>query len=749
MASIIRSSSNWLRSFRRKALRSVKRRPEGTRLILEQLEDRWLPSFMLRYSTDGGATFSTPVSDNGTGHLIAIVNSGGLSIAATSQDFVSPSATIITMSVSGTAPAGPFDLVVQASVNGITTTPPPQTLSYNFSGSLLPNGGSCTMQTWLDNNNIRFDTAGSGIVGDTGSKTVNLGGASSTGAISFSGGVPYAVTTQMHALFTGPASVSLNSNDTILPSANSPVTIGDFVWRDLNGNGIQDNGEPGIPNVTLTLTGTRDGGSSVTDHATTDNTGHYLFTEQPGTYTVSVDNTNFSGGGALVGYVATPSLQGNDRSVDSNANNSATTPADLQTSDLTIDFGYYQPAGIGDFLWDDYNGNGLQDAGEPGLTGYNVHLHGVTGTGVVVDADQLTVASLSLNGVPLGRGDGNILGGLGNVTLANVHACVADPYLFTGLAPGTYTITFSKPADYVFTGQDVGSDDQVDSDADITTGMTGSYTLASGQYNLTVDAGVYKPVAIGNFVWNDTNGNGIQDNGEPGIPGVTLTLTGTTGSGQSITQTTTTDANGLYQFTEPPGTYTISVTTPAGYVPTVTGQGTTATDSNPSPSGTTPGTLPSGGSDQTVDFGFYQNVTIGNFVWNDTNGNGIQDNGEPGIPGVTLTLTGTNGSGQSITQTTTTDANGFYQFTEAPGTYTISVTTPTGYVPTATGQGTTATDSNLTPSGTTPGTLPSGGSDQTIDFGFYQNVTIGNFVRNSANGGESEDHGEPRIPRKK
>ena len=60
-------------------------------------------------------------------------------------------------------------------------------------------------------------------------------------------------------------------------------------------------------------------------------------------------------------------------------------------------------------------------------------------------------------------------------------------------------------------------------------------------------------------------------------------------------------------------------------VATVTGNGSSATDSNPSPSGTTPGALTSGGSDTTLDFGFYKPVTIGDFVWNDTNGNGVLD----------------------------------------------------------------------------------------------------------------------------
>src|SRR5271157_2226568 len=138
------------------------------------------------------------------------------------------------------------------------------------------------------------------------------------------------------------------------------------------------------------------------------------------------------------------------------------------------------------------------------------------------------------------------------------------------------------------------------------------------------------------------------------------------------TNYTTTAADGSYHFTEPPGTYTVTVNATnfnaggplAGYVPTATGKGTAANDSNPSPSGTTPGTLAEGQSDLTIDFGFYKPVTIGDYVWNDANANGIQDANEVGIAGVTLTLSGTSGAGSNITATTTSGANGYYQFTE-------------------------------------------------------------------------------------
>jgi len=158
-------------------------------------------------------------------------------------------------------------------------------------------------------------------------------------------------------------------------------------------------------------------------------------------------------------------------------------------------------------------------------------------------------------------------------------------------------------------------------------------------------------VTIGDYVWNDDDADGIQDDGGAGagIANVGLTLTGTSGTGAAVTDHTTTTSAGYYQFSEAPGTYTVSVDAAnfnagaplAGYTASPTGQGgNPALDSNGSPSPTTPATLTSGRSDPTVDFGFYQRVTIGDFVWKDLNGNGVQDAGEPGLPGVTVTLTG-------------------------------------------------------------------------------------------------------------
>src|SRR5205814_700925 len=147
------------------------------------------------------------------------------------------------------------------------------------------------------------------------------------------------------------------------------------------------------------------------------------------------------------------------------------------------------------------------------------------------------------------------------------------------------------------------------------------------------------------------------------------------------------------------------------------GRGTTATDSNPNPSGTTPSALPGGTSDLTIDFGYYKSVTIGDFVWVDTNYNGIQDSGEAGINGVTVKLTGTDGAGNAVSTSTITAGNGPYLRPEPPATYSVSIDNSHALslhdaLPIS-GRGTTATDSNSNPSGTTPSALPGGTSDLT------------------------------------
>ena len=171
----------------------------------------------------------------------------------------------------------------------------------------------------------------------------------------------------------------------------------------------------------------------------------------------------------------------------------------------------------------------------------------------------------------------------------------------------------------------------MDSDADQGKGLMPTETLESGEENLTYDAGVYEPASIGDFVWNDLNGDGIQDVGEPGVEGVTVTLTGTTGDGDAVELIDVTDEFGAYGFDNlEPGDYKVTFDAPAGYEFVEADQGLDdGLDSDADPAnGMTPiETLESGENNDTYDAGLYEPASIGDYVWNDLNGNGRQEDG--------------------------------------------------------------------------------------------------------------------------
>ena len=192
--------------------------------------------------------------------------------------------------------------------------------------------------------------------------------------------------------------------------------------------------------------------------------------------------------------------------------------------------------------------------------------------------------------------------------------------------------------------------------------------------------------SLAGTVYVDANNDGIIQPSETRLPGVVVTLTGADNLGNPVSQTTTTDASGNYQFTGlRPGSYTLTETQPAGYLSgknTVGSQGGTA--ALPPASVLTNLVLPVGASTDGVgnNFGELVPSSLGGTVFVDLNGNGIQEPGEPGIPGVTITLTGTDDIG-AVNTVVTTDANGQYSLADLrPGTYTITETQPSGFVTT-------------------------------------------------------------------
>jgi hypothetical protein len=118
--------------------------------------------------------------------------------------------------------------------------------------------------------------------------------------------------------------------------------------------------------------------------------------------------------------------------------------------------------------------------------------------------------------------------------------------------------------------------------------------------------------ALGDYVWMDTNRNGIQDGGETGVAGVTVDLLNSTGT--SVLSVTTTNASGLYHFTGLlPGAYEVKFVAPIGEFFTLQSQGTnTNLDPNPNPlTGiTSPVTLTAGQTNNSIDAGLTLQVQV-------------------------------------------------------------------------------------------------------------------------------------------
>ncbi|ELD8133538.1 carboxypeptidase regulatory-like domain-containing protein [Staphylococcus pseudintermedius] len=310
---------------------------------------------------------------------------------------------------------------------------------------------------------------------------------------------------------------------------------------------------------------------------------------------------------------------------------------------------------IGDFVWRDEDHNGVQNDGEHGLEGVLVTLK--TADGVVLNT---------------------------TTSDANGH------YQFTNVQKGKYIVEFTTPEGYEATSKHTTANTEKDSD-----GLIANIDVT--QDDMSIDAGFFplenwnpqpkdETYTIGDFVWRDEDHNGVQNDGEHGLEGVLVTLKTADGV---VLNTTTSDANGHYQFTNvQKGKYIVEFTTPEGYE--ATSKHTTANTEKDSDG--LIANIDVTQDDMSIDAGFFplenwnpqpkdETYTIGDFVWRDEDHNGVQNDGEHGLEGVLVTLKTADGV---VLNTTTSDANGHYQFTNVQkGKYIVEFTTPEGYEPTS------------------------------------------------------------------
>jgi protocatechuate 3,4-dioxygenase beta subunit len=329
-------------------------------------------------------------------------------------------------------------------------------------------------------------------------------------------------------------------------------SISGMKFNDVNSNGTKDDGENGLQGWTIQLF------MSVASDAvpiltTTNADGNYLFDSLPsGNYTVSEQQQ--------VGWTQT-FPPGNSYSITLNAGEN------LTGKDFGNHFIVY--GSISGMKFNDVNGNGAKDSGEPGLQGWIINL-------------QLNVASPPTPVLTTTDADGN--------------------YLFTGLNAGNYTITEQQQSGWTQT---------------YPTG--GSYTmnLASEQQVTGIDFGNAHFGFISGKKFNDYDGDGVKGAGEPALQGWIIQATK-----NAVTKLDTTDANGnyLFKFTQPEfGTWTVSEQMQSGWVQTFPAGGTYSLN------------VSAGSSLANNDFGNFKSPTISGKKWRDDNGNGVINDGEPAL----------------------------------------------------------------------------------------------------------------------
>jgi uncharacterized repeat protein (TIGR01451 family) len=293
------------------------------------------------------------------------------------------------------------------------------------------------------------------------------------------------------------------------------------------------------------------------------------------------------------------------------------------------------PVNIGDYVWNDANTNGVQDASETGLDNVRVELYRDGGDTVAGSADDIFVAFV-LTGINTNGASGF--------------------YQFSNEPAGNYFVRVLPPVGYSFSPADQGVDETADSDIAPASGYSSMLVTVSGDQIWTIDAGLYFTGygTVGNYVWNDRNNDGTQNESPAdGLNNVRVELHEVAGGVTNLVSTRMTEYDsfgnpGYYSFDfVSPGDYVIRFVAPSNFTFTTRGPtgASDATDSDPnSETGFTETfTVSLGENDLSWDAGLRLpsgTLSLGNIVWYDSDGDRLYDrfSGESGINGVPLSL---------------------------------------------------------------------------------------------------------------
>ena len=402
-------------------------------------------------------------------------------------------------------------------------------------------------------------------------------------------------------------------------------TISGMVWEDSQYDGRMNQDEAGIAGALVELVESASGHSVAS--AQTDDSGAYAIGfARKGEYVLRVTLPD--------GRIFTRSGDSEIADVDASTGQTESFSLLMGESMENVYFGAILPAVLTGRVTIDENEDGLCDAQESGLEG------------AVVTAMQ------------------------GGTVVATAYTDEAGNFAFDTLRPGTYRLRYVLDDETLFAkGIQLNL-----TDSDAYEAETGEYALAMGQAEQTPAVPVVYAARIAGRAWMDENVNGSIDSGEAAMRGVSVELLSADGD---MLYSTSVDSEGHYAFERlRSGSYALRFNLPSDVLFTdYTGN---AGDSCvPVVTGFTGETqlfaLNMGEEKPDMNVGGILPGEIGDTVWLDRDGNGLQDYKEPLLTGVTLKLMRVLGDGSmEEAGTVTSDEYGYYAFESLrPGVYAL------------------------------------------------------------------------------
>jgi serine-aspartate repeat-containing protein C/D/E len=419
----------------------------------------------------------------------------------------------------------------------------------------------------------------------------------------------------------------------VLQQIPKPIMLSGVVYHDRDQSVMQGAGEEGIAGVALTLQ--QWNGTSYVDTgltAVTNANGEYKFNGLlPGKYrVVESQPTGWLSTGSKAGTV-----NGTTRGTTSGPDLIVEVTLDGGETSVRNDFGEILPAKISGHVWADANGDCVFQVGEVLLSGVKMELLSPTGS-----------------------------------VISTTYTDANGEYKFTNLAPGEYQVRETQPVGYFDSGEMAGSHGGVI----LTNDLISQVLLKSADNAVHYDFCEELPAQLSGKVWADPQGDCNFETGGILLSGVVIELLDANGN---VIATTTTDANGRYEFTNlRTGTYSIREQQPAGYY-----QGGTHVGSLGGVKGTDLVTsILLGAGENGINYDFCENIpaSLAGRVWVEVDMNCVYNPGEQLLSGVRVDLLDENGI---VINTTFTNAQGEYLFVNLqPGKiYAVRETQPQNY----------------------------------------------------------------------